>query len=158
MPSGHKHLITCRCILKQFEKLEDPPLHQFMVFSIVDDDDSVIPKYAQCNNCGIIHKVIDLCRSEIIKKEGSESILTIDDIKISFDERLVSTLERYGCDLPTWEAVQFIIDNERWGENVTISREEVDNGINIKNIRIMGNKIFKIENHVIDIEFVGKNV
>lgn len=144
MPTGHKHLISCKCILPQFSKLEDPPFHRFLVFSIIDDDDKVEPKFAQCNSCGAIHKVTDICTSQILNKDDARTLVNIEDIKLGLDPKLVATLERYQADLPTWESVQFIIDSEQWGEFVTLTSDEIDGEVQRKYIRIMGRSIFKV--------------
>ena len=115
MTSGLKHLVTCRCTLPQFKRSANPPLHQFTVFSVIGDDDKVIPKYAQCNNCGIVHRVVEINRSDIISgKESAASILTIEDIKTSMHPRLADILEANSCDVPTWEMAKYIWDNKRW--------------------------------------------
>ena len=62
---GFKHLVQCHCILPQYRKMKDPVFHKFVVFSTIDKKDNVEPKNVQCNNCGVIHKVFDICKSEI---------------------------------------------------------------------------------------------
>lgn len=148
---GYKHLISCKCILPQFSKLEDPPFHKFLVFSVVDDEDVVKTKFCQCNNCGAIHKIIDFCTSEILNKDEIRTLVDIEDIKINLDPKLVAVLERYQVDVATWEAVAFIIDNERWGEFVTLTNDEIDGTVQRKYIRIMGRSIFKVESHTQEI-------
>jgi hypothetical protein len=64
MDKGVKHLVRCRCILPQFKDKPNPPAHQFAVFSVLDDQDVLKVGFAQCNNCGIVHKVTDICLSE----------------------------------------------------------------------------------------------
>ena len=108
MARGFKHLIRCRCTLPQFKNMASPPQHMFVVFSVINDDDSVEPKFAQCNNCGIVHKVIDICKSEFTSKETMTSLMSIDDVKVGLNPKLVSVLERYDVDLPTWEAVKSV--------------------------------------------------
>lgn len=144
---GQKHLIFCRCILSQFKGRQNPPRHQFSVFSSITDDDNVIVKYAQCNNCGLVHKVTDICKSEIMQgKEAMSSILTIDDIKLSLPPNLANILERNKSDLATWEQALFIIENKEWGNFILLAAEE-DSGVKqIKYIRVMSESFFKIEN------------
>jgi len=69
MKRGMKHLIECHCILSQYRDRQDAIYHKFIVFSEVDEGDTVIPKFVNCNNCGICHNVIDLCKS-IINTRG----------------------------------------------------------------------------------------
>ena len=147
MSVGYKHLIECRCILTQFSKQEDPPFHKFLVFSVINDDNVVDIKFAQCNNCGAIHKVTDICTSQILNKDSTDSLPNIEDIKVGLNAKLVAILERYKVDLPTYEAVQFVIENERWGEYVTLTSDEIDGVLQQKYVQIMGENIFKIKSH-----------
>lgn len=143
---GQKHLIQCRCILSQFKKQKDPPLHQFVVFSSFDSSGNVISKYCQCNNCGIIHKVVDICKSEIIeKKEDMTSIVTIDDIRGSIHANLCTILDKNNADLPTWEACQHIIENSLWGSHVILTSEKDGDTRAGKYVRIIGESLFKVE-------------
>lgn len=149
MASGQKHVIKCRCILHQFKTKKNPPTHSFVVFSIINDDDSVVSKYVQCNNCGIIHKVTDIGRSEIINgKEHMSSIVTLNETKMSIPERLVILLEANNVDQPTWEYTKFIIDNERWGDCVVLSTDETEGTKQGKYVIILGENLFKIESFV----------
>lgn len=143
---GQRHLLKCRCVLPQFKRIENPPVHQFIVFSIVNDDDTVKLKYSQCNNCGIIHKVTDICTSEILSgKEAMGSIVKIEDIKISLPSNLVDILERNNCDLPIWEQAQFILENKEWGNFVILTQEEESGTRQGKYVRIMSETFFKVE-------------
>lgn len=143
---GQKHLIKCRCVLPQFKGKSNVP-HQFVVFSVVNDDDSVVVKHSQCNNCGIIHKITDICTSEILTgKEEMGSIITIDDVKGSLPANLVNILERNNVDLPTWEQAQFILEQKQWG-NIVVLAQEDDGGVKQgKYVRIMSETFFKVEN------------
>ena len=124
MPSGTKHLIQCHCILPQYRNSANPIFHRFITFSIIDDSDTVIPKYTQCNNCGTIHKVYDICKSEIISgKDESRLVTTLDELKFSLPKDMVGVFESYDCDISTYENAKFIIDNEAWGENLILFRE-----------------------------------
>lgn len=143
---GQKHLLQCRCVLQQYKNVANPIKHQFMVFSIIDDDDNVVQKYAQCNNCGLVHKITDICKSEILSgKEQSNAIVTIDEIKCSLPSNLVAILERNNSDLPTYEYAQFILENKRWGEFVILGVEEEAGVKQGKYIRIMSETFFKVE-------------
>jgi hypothetical protein len=117
-----------------------------VVFSVVNDDDSVAVKYSQCNNCGIVHKVTDICTSEIIAgKEAMSSIVSIDDIKLSMPPNLSNILERNNVDLATWEQAAFILEHKQWG-NVVILAQEEDAGVKQgKYVRIMSDTFFKID-------------
>jgi len=146
MIQGLKHLVECHCILPQMRKMDNPPFHKFIVFSIIDESDTVIPKYAQCDNCGIIHKIFDICKSEIIsKKEDSNSIVCIDDIRLFMDQNISNVLDNYNCDLATWEHAQFILAHKKWGEYITLSREKTDDMLTGKMLFFEGDKKYKIE-------------
>jgi len=144
---GQLHLLKCRCVLPQFKGRQNPPVHQFVVFSVINDDDTVKLKYCQCNNCGIIHKVTDICTSDIMAgKEFFSSIVGIEDIKASLPANLINILERNNVSLHAWEQAQFILENKRWGEFVILAQEE-DAGVKQgKYVRIMSETFFKVEN------------
>lgn len=147
---GQKHLVKCRCVLPQFKQAAQPPRHQFVVFSIIDND-VVKPKYTQCPNCGLVHKVVEISRSEIIKnRESMPSLITIDDIRPSLPETLAAVLDNNHADLPTWEAVQFIIENKRWGEFVVLTSDTEDGQKQGKYVRLIGERLFKVDNYVRD--------
>lgn len=144
---GQKHLIKCRCVLPHLKGRTDSPQHQFIVFSIINDEDAVVPRYSQCNNCGIIHKVVDICKSEILSsKESMSSILSIEDIKHSLPTNVVDILERNQADLSTWENVQFIIENKQWGQFVLLSQEEESGEKVGKYLSILGENFFRVNN------------
>lgn len=142
---GYRHLVKCRCVLPQYKGLLNPPAHQFVVFSILDDD-SVKIKYAQCNNCGIIHKVTDICKSEIVAgKEFMNSIVKVEDIRLSLPPNLIDILERNNVDLAAWEQAQFILENKQWGSFVILAQEEESGTKQGKYVRIMSDTFFKVE-------------
>lgn len=124
MKNAEKHLIQCHCILPQYRNRPEPVFHKFTVFSILEGD-NVVEKLSQCPNCGVLHKIVDICKSEIASgKDEAKSIIQIEDIKISLPNKLVEILEAYSSDLPVWEHAQFIIDEKRWGEKVRLTYEE----------------------------------
>jgi hypothetical protein len=130
--------------MPQFKNLPEPPPHQFVVFSIMGDDDKLIVKYAQCNNCGRIHKVIDVCKSEVTGREAFSSVMTIDDVKASLPANLANILDVNGADLPTWEAAQFIYENKRWGEFVVLATDVEEGTRQGKYVQILGENLFKV--------------
>lgn len=146
MTTGQKHLVKCRCVLPQFKRAANPIQHQFTVFSIINDDNTVKPKFAQCNNCGVIHRVIEISKSEIVQgREAMSSIVTVADIKASLPESLTAILENNHADLPTWEAAQFIYENKQWGNWVVLTSDTEGDIKQGKYVRILGEKLFKIE-------------
>lgn len=148
MTTGQKHLVRCRCVLPQFKHATNPPAHQFTVFSVINDDNTVKPTFAQCTNCGVVHRVTEISRSQIIQgREAMGSILTIADIKPSLPEQLATVLEMNKADLPTWEAVQFIYENQQWGNFVVLTSDTEGDIKQGKYIRILGEKLFKVETY-----------
>jgi hypothetical protein len=156
MTSGIKHLITCRCVLPQFKRREDPPQHQFVVFSVIDDDNNVRPKFAQCNNCGIIHKVTEINRSEIMaSREDMRSIAKITDIRLGLPQGLAALLEQNDVDLPTWEMAEFIYSRQDWGQFVVLSTDEAEGTRQGKYVSILGANLFKVETFSREEKFEG---
>jgi hypothetical protein len=149
---GVKHVVECRCVLPQYKKTSNPVYHKFVVFSILEKDKAKI-SFMQCNNCGIVHKIIDLCKSEILNgKEQLSSLETIEDIKISLPGDLSSVLENYSCDIPNWQHAKFIYENARWGESIILVREELDSEIQGKFLTIVSRDRFKIETFLESLE------
>ncbi len=143
---GIKHLIQCHCVLPQFKNSADPAFHKFVVFSVIDDSDTVQPKFAQCNNCGIVHKVTDVCRSELTSKEEAKSIPNISDIKFSITQDLAKVLESYQCDIATWEQAEWIYLTKAWDQWIILSREEDELGdLHGKRLIFVENERFRIE-------------
>lgn len=144
---GIKHLVQCHCILPQFKNAENPVFHKFVVFSIVDSSDTVQPKFAQCNNCGIVHKVVDICNSVIIlNKEESNSISSKSDIRISLPKSLSEILDTYDVDIATWEMAEWIYLTKRWNDGIVLARDEsIENEFHGKRLVFLGEDRFKIE-------------
>jgi hypothetical protein len=118
------------------------------VFSEINEDNSAKVKFAQCNNCGIVHKVTDICKSTIVQnKESMPSMLSIDDLKHSLGPNVISVLENAGADLASWEAAQFITENKNWGDFIVLSSESEDNIKQIKYVRILGENLVKVETY-----------
>jgi len=143
---GQKHAIKCRCILTQHRSLADPPFFQFIVFSVVNDDGSVEHRLSQCPNCGIIHRVVDLTRSEIIGgRDSSAALVTVDDVRQSIPPQLAAILDRLGADISTWEAAKFCLCESRWGDAVTVTSDVVGDLRQGKYVRIMSPALFSVE-------------
>lgn len=124
---GICHLLECTCILPQYLNSQKPVFHKFRAFSIVNENDEVQPTFVQCNNCGIVHKVVDICKSQIIHgKEELANVVTIRDIQVGFPQRLAEVMNDYKCEIHVWEHAKFILDNERWGAHVVLKSEEMD--------------------------------
>ena len=119
-----------------------------MVFSIIDESDTVITKYASCNNCGATHKVYDVCKSEIMTgKEDIRSILSIEDFKFSLPDSLFDLLGQYQREICDYEFSQFILDNELWDSTIILSREELEDHTQGKSVRFIEKDKFRIESY-----------
>jgi len=141
---GARHLIECHCILPQFRNRVPALYHKFVVFSVIDDNDKVQQKLSQCNNCGIIHKIVDLCKSEIVHGvEEGRSLRTIDDIKMGLPIRIVEFLNQQNVDTSTWEYIEFILDNKIEKE-VVINRDDNANITQLKILHIKEDGTFKV--------------
>ena len=154
---GLKHLIQCHCVLPQYRGKPEPLFHKFAVFSAIDQEGTTIPKFSQCNNCGAIHKVIDICKSEIVHGvDESAAILTITDIKTSIPTSISKIIESHNCSYATWEHVKFIIDNCLWEETVVLSRETIGDASHIKILKIKDQNNYKIETQLRQEEIIGE--
>jgi hypothetical protein len=128
---GIKHLVECQCILPQFRNATPPVYHKFVVFSVVNDSDSVAESVAKCNNCGILHRVFEIGKSEILlgDEEGSGSILSKDDMRLMIPTTISQVLDSYSADVPTWQQCLFVLENEKWDTPIVIAKEQnEDNG------------------------------
>ena len=148
---GVKHLIECHCVLRMYKGNEEVENHKFPVYSKIDKDDKIIPKFAKCNNCESLHYVYDYCRSELRGGKDQTSVtLSIDDIAISLPERLSGILAKSYCDIATWEHCLDIIEENRWGESVVLSRDVIDENQQVKILFINAENMFKVENKIIN--------
>ena len=143
---GVRHLIECHCVLPQYRRAPEPIFHKFTVFSVIDDDDNVISKLVKCNNCGVLHKVHDICKSEFIYEgEDFTGVISIDDIKLSLPERLLDILEAYTAERSVWEQAQFIIENKKWNSFIILRSEIIDDKLEGKLLRVLGLNLYKVE-------------
>ncbi len=153
-----KHLIECKCVAAILKNVEPQVYHKFIVFSEMNPDTfGVKPSYAQCNNCGVIHKIIDIATSTILRKEESSSLDSIDEIKLSLPNHLVSVLEKYECDLHVWQETRFIYENQLWGKHVILSKEKDDANSTIfsgKYMIIISSSLMKIQSYEQDEGYV----
>lgn len=157
MKQGVKHLIECHCVLPQYRDHVDIIYHKFVVFSEIDEDDNVIMKYAQCNNCGVIHRIIDIGKSEIaIGREASAALVDVSDVKLSLPQQMISVLENYKADIATWEHAQWIILNERWGSTIVLTSEQKASNVEGKCLVITGPSTLKVESFVRPLAFPTK--
>jgi hypothetical protein len=117
-----------------------------VVFSVIDDKDAVIPKFVQCNNCRTVHRVIDICQSEIKHgKEHMRSVRTLEEIKAGIPDKLVGILDSNHAEHASYEAAEFIMENERWGERVVLMTDEESGTYQGKYVRILTGGLFKVD-------------
>jgi hypothetical protein len=116
--------------------MENPIYHKFVVFSIIEDD-VVEPKFVQCNNCAIIHKITDVCKSEIVAGlEFSNAVTRIDEVREALPDQIASFLEKANSDMATWENVAFLLENSLGGFEVPIAKEEVSGLTQVKMLSV----------------------
>lgn len=130
---------------------KDPTFHRFVVFSKLDvESDTIEPTFAECNNCGIVHKVIDMCKSEIITgREDLRSQMSIDDFAVSLPASLFELLQSYNRDLPDFQHAEFIIDNNNWGSHIVLTKEDVDDYVQGKLVKFISNDKFRVESYTL---------
>tara|TARA_B100001250_G_C19531290_1_gene670523 strand:- start:396 stop:797 length:402 start_codon:yes stop_codon:yes gene_type:complete len=119
--------------------MPNPPWHRFIVFSIIDDGDTVLAKHAKCNNCGVIHNVFDIGKSEILPGQETGAVMEKEDINLMLPKALSETLISYNCDIPTWEHVLFVLQNNKFPCKIVLSKEEENN--------IISGKALKLQSH-----------
>ena len=136
-------------MLKQFELVEPPVFHRFVVFSIVNDDGSFKPSYAVCNHCGAVHRVTEVGVSTQLRRETAPTVLTIPEIKLTLPEKLVELLLPYEreLDLPWWQELKFIYDNEKWGKTIVLAKERDDltGDVSGKYLLLAGKTLWKVD-------------
>ncbi|MAH43409.1 hypothetical protein CL614_06885 [archaeon] len=146
---GIKHTIECHCMLPQYKSSPDPVYHKFVVFSIIDNGDTVIPKYAQCNNCDVVHKVFDICKSEIVAgRDESKAIIKKDDVVPFIPEQITEILESYTADISSYEEAKFIMEHKKWGTFITLSKEILEEDIAGKRLIFEAENKFKIQDFI----------
>ena len=132
-------MVECHCILPQFREIKNPPWHKFVVFSIIDDGDTVVPKHAQCNNCGVIHNVYDIGKSEILSGQETGAVMSEEDVQLMLPDSLKNILITYGCDIATWENVLFVLQHGKFPSNIILDKKEEDG--------IVSGKLLEMESH-----------
>ena len=137
-------MVECHCILPQFRTHPNPPFHKFIVFSMIDDGDTVIKKHAKCNNCGVMHDVFDIGKSQVLAGQEAGAVLEIKDIELMMPSSLSDILKSYNCDLPIWEHVLFILQNDLWGTDVILTRDSEGDSISGKVLKFVTNGNYQI--------------
>jgi D-ribose pyranose/furanose isomerase RbsD len=123
----------------------DPPLHQFIVFSI-QKNNKIVEKMVTCNNCGIVHRVFEVCKSAILHNlEGTNSSITIDDVILQLPETVGKLLSSYEKDLPDYEHTKFMLDENMVGDFVVLTQEFNEGRKSGKVLKYKGKGKFEIE-------------
>ena len=143
-----KHVLECNCILPQYKNVTPPVFHKFIAFSELNKDGLVKTSYVACNNCTVVHKILDAGKSEILKKENSNLVPTIGDIETNLPGWLTALLKQHDCLLPTWQEAQFVVENEQWGKALVLSREPDQNNKEkhiTKYVILIGENLYKVK-------------
>ena len=149
-------MIECHCYLAIYKSKSGaiPPVHKFPVYSNLSNIGNIIEKIVKCNNCDALHKVVEVGSSYIIAgKDQTIVTLTKDDISNNLPSNLVNILRNYNCDISSWEHIEDIIADKRWGESIILKREIINEKTNIKILEVLSEKTFKIKNDIIN-EFI----
>lgn len=141
-----KHLVECNCVLPQFQNRRPVVFHRFVVFSVIDEKGNVETSQACCNNCGAVHKIIEIGVSERLPREESALAPKISDFKYSLPEGMRELLLSYKVPLDVWQEAAFIVENEDWGKSIILSREESaeKETVSGKRLHIMGTTLFRV--------------
>ena len=149
---GIKHLIECHCTLKIYEGSENHLYHKFPVYSKLDKNGKIVERLVQCNHCQTIHKVYDVCKSDIIRsgKDDHKTAVSREDISYQLPDKINNILRSHDCDISTWEQVLDYYDNEYWDQKVIIRREFIEGKYHVKFLTLQNESKVKIENKVIE--------
>lgn len=152
---GLKHLIECHCTLKLYDTENKLVNHKFPVYSKIDEDGSIVHKIVKCNNCEALHRVTDVCTSELVAGKDQTNVTeTIDEISLSLPDKLINILAKLECDISCYEHCLDIIEEERWGEFVVLRRDIIDEKENLKMILILSENKYKIQTKTINNIFI----
>lgn len=154
---GQKHLIECHCVLSLYKNRHPPVYHKFIVYSKFDNKGHIIPKYVNCNNCGITHYVYELCKSDIkIGKEDISSVRTIKDIEYSIPDVLVKLLKENECSIEVYEEIEDTLENESFPKQIIIKKSFIDDSYHNKYLVLSGKDSFKVHNDIYETSLIKK--
>jgi hypothetical protein len=130
-----KHLIECQCILPQYKKQDKVLFHKFPVFSLFkenvnQDFSQPIEKYVKCNNCDAVHRVYDICKSELLKNSDNyvDLVTNLEDLKYSIPAELIEILSKNQMDIADYEMCSHLIE-EKGSDKIILSKKVVGNNI-----------------------------
>ena len=133
----------------ELEKLFSDEISLLQAFSEFIDD-RVISTYVNCNNCGVAHKIIDLCKSEILEKSEDFPVVNLNDLMFSLPKDLRDVFDSYDVDMPTIQNALWIIDNSKWGEKVILVKRELEDRIEGKCLVFKAPNQYRIETFLED--------
>lgn len=139
------HTIQCTCIVNQFKRRTNPPLHEFFVFSVIEND-ILYESFVACNNCGLIHKVTDLNTSTITGKEDSPRVKQLDDIKLMIPKNVIEIIAKYDLPKHIYEHILYIYEEKAWGERILLQSEIEEKYIYCKYLKFNNFDNFLIQN------------
>tara|TARA_Y100001970_G_C14255537_1_gene875081 strand:+ start:4674 stop:5036 length:363 start_codon:yes stop_codon:yes gene_type:complete len=109
-------------------------------------NDQIIESVVNCNNCGIAHRVVDVCKSVILtNSENSQATINIDDIKISLPENVGNIMEANNKELADYQHLQFLIEQNNTEGFILLSKELIDGKQQGKILKYKGHGKFAIE-------------
>ena len=147
---GTKHLIECHCVLPIYKNRKPIFYHKFTAYSKYSDSGKIIPKYANCNNCGATHYIYEICKSDIkVGNEDTSSVRKISDIEISLPDKISKILSENNREIANYEMIENIFDNELFPSELIVSRNIIDENHHIKILKIIDKDKFKIMSEVI---------
>ena len=115
------------------------------MFSIIDDADTAVPKHAKCNNCGVIHNVYDIGKSEILPGQETGAVMEKEDIQLMLPDSLKNILVSYDCDVATWENVLFVLQNAKFPCNIVLDKKEEEGIVSGKMLEIVKHGSYNIK-------------
>ena len=148
---GIKHLIECHCVLALYKNSQKIINHKFPVYSKLDKNGKPVRKIVKCNNCDTLHVVTDIFKSEIRGgKDQTDVVLSKEEIGYMLDNKINNLLVKVDADISIWEHILDIIEEERWGEQVVIKRDVIDEKQQVKVLEILSDSKFRISNETIE--------
>jgi hypothetical protein len=147
-----KHLIECHCVLPQYRNRADLVYHKFAVFSLLEND-AVVEKLARCNNCDAVHRIYDVCKSEIfIGDLDLSTIRTTQEILSELPLGLKESLIPLNLDMCTLEHILWCVENDKQ-EKIPLRKDTVKGKLFVKFItmRPEGKWKFETESHNMEI-------
>jgi len=125
--------------------MKDPPHYAFPVLSKISKNGQVNDKNVKCPNCGRMHCVYEIGRSNVI---SGGSYRELDDVKRTLPDDLVKALDEHGCDYITYEECELAIKKRvKNNRKIILTREYSDGEITGKCVLIKKNGDFLLESY-----------